>query len=242
MVDTLTAWLRRILDGLWVALLPSPDRQRFAREHGLDAPRWSLAVGFLQGGIGVTLFVVGGIAFFRAVSGDLSQQLLENWQPGLTSTHFRATGMMGWLAWLVYPASWPWSYLALNGLGRCVAFAITREAFGDPLVLIALRGIQRVRGGREARRREAELGPLRSDRVFREGEDVLVVTCREKPGWDESATVEIEGWYYRLAGVEERREGAWKSIVYRLSPCDETAAIRRLVPYSPPAGQDIPVP
>jgi hypothetical protein len=230
-MESLAFLARRLFQGLWVALLPAPERQRFARRHQLDAPLWSLFLGLFQGGLGLVLFFVGGLAFTRGVSADLSRALLENWEPGLSTTHFRATGMIGWLAWLIWPASWPRSYLALVGLGRCVTFVITRDAFGEPLLLFALRGLQRVARGREASRREAELGPLRSDRLSRNGDEAVVVTCRPKPGWDEAVTVEIEDRYYRLSAVEERQEGGWKSIVYRLREQDPTSAIRRLVRY-----------
>ena len=236
-MESLTYLIRRLFQGLWVALLPAPERQRFARRHQLDPPRWSLFLGFVQGGLGVVLFVLGGLAFMRGISGDLSQGLLDHWQPGLSSTHVRATGLIGWLAWLVWPASWPRSYLALIGLGRCLAFAITREAFGEPLVLLVVRAVQRVEGRRRARRREAELGPLRSDRLSRDGDEIVVVSCRPKPGWDEAATVEIEDRYYRVEGVEERADAAWTSLVYRLREQDPTSAIRRLLRYRPPRGR-----
>lgn len=235
-MEPLAFFVRRLCQGLWVALLPAPERQRFARRHGLDAPLWSLILGLAQGGWGLVLFVVGGLAFTRGVSADLSQGLLENWQPGLTSTHFRATGLVGWLAWLVWPASWPRSYLALVGLGRCLAFAVTREAFGEPLVVPALWAWQRATRARRARMREAELGPLRPDRLLREGDEVVLVSCRPKAGWDEAVTVEIEDRYYRLAAVEERAGRPWKSVVYRLREQDPTSAIRRLVRYEPPRG------
>jgi len=233
-MDALAALAGRFFQGVWAALLPAPERQRFARERRLDAPLWSLALGLVQGGLGLVLFVVGGLAFTRGVSGDLSQGLIENWQPGLSTTHFRATGLVGWLAWLIWPTSWPRSYLALVGLGRCLAFAITREAFGEPLLIPVIRVLQRASRRRREQAREARFGPLRPDRILAEGEEILVVSSRPKPGWDEAVTVEIEDRYYRLASVEERTDGAWSSLVYRLREQDATSAIRRLVRYGPP--------
>ena len=58
---------------------------------------------------------------------------------------------------------------------------------------------------------------------------------------DEAATVELEDRYYRVTGAEERREGAWISVVYRLREQDPTSAIRRLVRYRPPAAGGDPV-
>ena len=59
------------------------------------------------------------------------------------------------------------------------------------------------------------------ERVFEE----LSFAAPDRAG--EAVTVEIEDRYYRLTAVEERREGAWKSIVYRLREQDPTTAIRR---------------
>jgi hypothetical protein len=156
--------------------------------------------------------------------------------PSRAGSDLRATGLLGWLAWLVYPASWPYSYLGVVGLSRCLAFAITREAFGEPLVTLGLRTYQSVARRRRDRRREAELGPMRSDRLLRDGERLVVVSCRPKEGWDETATVEIDGLYYRVDAIEDRREGEWTSVAYRLRKADAGELIRRLVRYSAPSG------
>jgi hypothetical protein len=233
----LLAWPRTVLQGLLAALLPAPERQAYARRHGFDAPRWSLGLGLVQGGLGAALFVVFGLAFMRGVSSDLSTALLENWDPSLTSTHFRGTGMMGWLVWLIWPTSWPWSYLALVGLVRCATFAITREAVGEPLLIPILRVLQARRRQGAERRRLEELGPPRSDRIRRVGEALEVVASRPKPDWEPSVTtVEIAGDYFRVEAVEERFDGRWVSLVYRLRPASETGAIRRLVHYRTPGG------
>ena len=221
------------LRGLWTALLPSPERREHAREHGLDAPRWSAGFGFVQGGVGVFLFVAGGIAFFRGVSGDLSQVLLENWQPGLDSTHFRATGLVGWLAWLVWPGSWPWSYLAVVGLARVISFAITREAMGEPVLIPVLRVVQRFAGQRRARRRAAAFGPPRRDRIVPEGAGLVVLSAGDKPGWEPGVTVELEDRYYRLEAVEERIDGAWRCMAYLLVEAGGVSVIRKLFRYDP---------
>jgi len=233
-MNHLLYWVHKFIRGTVVALLPSPEREGYARIHGLDAPRCSLALGFVQGGLGAALFVVQGLAFMRGISGDLSTALLENWDPTLTSTHFRGTGLLGWLTWLVWPGSWPWSYLAVVGLGRCLTFAITREAFGEPLFILAYRLAQGLSARKAARRRAEELGPMRSDRISDEGDDLVVMGCREKPGWAIATTVEIQGRYFRITGVEERFDGRWVWLAYRMREAAETVAIRRLVRYVPP--------
>jgi len=196
----------------------------------------SFALGLAQGGIGAALFVVFGLAFMRGISSDLSTVLLENWDPSLTSTHFRGTGLVGWLAWLVWPGSWPWSYLALVGLVRCLTFAITREPVGEPLLIPVIRLLQARRRRKAEQARCLELGPPRTDRLQHSGGELLVISAREKPGWETgSTTIEIDGRYFLVVGVEERFDGRWVSLVYRLRPADETAAIRRMVRYLPPS-------
>jgi hypothetical protein len=233
-VETLLAWAVHFLRGLWIALLPSPEREDYARRHGHDAPRWSLGFGFVQGGLGVALFVIGGLAFMRGSASILSWGMLESWQPGLTTNEIRATGVIGWLAWFICPLSWPPAYLAMVGLVRCATFAITREAVGEPLALATLRLIQALRLRRNQRVREEELGPVRPDSIALENGDVVVLTSREKNCWEEEATVEVAGRYYRLVSVEERTDGDSKTIAYRLREAASGNVIRRLVRYSPP--------
>jgi hypothetical protein len=232
-MDQLLQWALRFVRGTVTALLPSPEREAYARRHGLDAPWCSFLFGFAQGGVGVALFVVRGLAFMRAISGDLSVTLLENWDPSLSTTHFRGTGLIGWLSWLVWPGSWPWTYLAVVGLVRCLTFAITREAIGEPVLIPAYRAIQRREARKAALRRAEELGPMRPDRIEREGEETVVIGCREKPGWETGTTVEIQGRYFRITGAEERFDGRWVWLAYRLREAEETAAIRRMVRYRP---------
>jgi hypothetical protein len=233
-VETLLSWALHLIRGLWVALLPSPEREEFARRHGHDAPSWSFGLGFVMGGFGVALFVVGGLAFMRGSASILSWGMLENWQPGLTTNEIRATGVIGWLAWFICPLSWPPAYLAMNGLVRVATFAITREAVGEPLVLAALRLFQALKHRRSQRLREEELGPVRPDRVVLEGGDLVVLASREKRGWEKEATVEVRGRYYRLVAAEECLDRGRKAISYRLREAAAGNVIRRLVHYSPP--------
>jgi hypothetical protein len=193
---------------------------------------------------GVALFMAGGLAFMRPATTDGSMTLLENWWPGLNTTHFQGLAILNWFAWFIHPMSWPFAYLALVGLARCVAFAISREAMGEPIVWAVLRVWKHARARSATRRRESRLGPMRPDRVLSgRGPDVFVVCCREKPEWTAATTIEIEGRFYRRVGVEERPDGAWSSIVYRLREAEIGAGvIRRLVRYEPPPGTSFPGP
>jgi hypothetical protein len=218
-----------------LALLPSPERDRLARRTGLDAPLCSFLFGLVQGGVGVTLYLMAGLAFMRASSMGVSMFMLENWWPGLTNTHMAGGAVVSWLVWLIHPVSWPFAYLALVGLLRVCAFAITREAVGEPLVLVVLRIVQSVVRRQGERSELKSLGPPRSDRLRPRGRGWEVITCRPKPGWDEVATVEIDADHFVITGVERRLDGPWLSIVYRLEPMDELAIVRRLVRFPRPS-------
>lgn len=230
------SWIIQILlvvsGGLGSALLPSPERERFARERGYDPPRWSFAIGLLELVLGTGLFVYGGLAFLMVATGEQGMLLLENWWPGMSTNDFRGLGILNWIAWFFNPLSWPFAYLALVGLTRCVAFGITREAVGEPLVWAALRLRQSVKRRRDRRKLEERLGPLRRDRIVTDREfDLVVLSCREKPGWTETVTIEIDERYYRVAGVEMREDGAWQVVAYLLRECHPGSVIRRLVQY-----------
>jgi hypothetical protein len=221
-----------VIYGLVVALVPSPDRERIARSHELDAPRWSFGLGLAQMGVGMALFLVLGLSFMRGATTEGSVSLIENWFPGLSTTHFQSLGLMNWLAWLVLPFSWPFSYVALIGLVRCVAFVATREAVAEPIVWTAVMLSRRLADRRRDRIRSAELGPLRPDRVLPVKDGVLIVlTCREKAEWTDTVTVEVSGRYYRVSGPEDRADGDWTVLCYTLRPQARGAIIRRLVRY-----------
>ncbi len=224
-----------LVQGLVAALLPTPERERFARPRELDAPRRSFELGLIQLAFGVGMFLFGGLAFMRPATADQSVMLLENWMPGLSTTHFRGLGVINWLAWFVFPGSWPFAYLALVGLARCTAFAVTREAVGEPVVWAGLRMWQKLRGRAARRARESRLGPLRPDRVLPgKGGDLFVLTCRDKPGWTPAVTIEIDDRFYRLVGADEREDGEWNVLVYRLREQGTETVIRGLVHYCPP--------
>jgi hypothetical protein len=217
-----------------LALLPSPERDRLARRTGLDAPLCSFLFGLIEGGVGLATYMWAGLAFMRASSMGVSIFMLENWQPGLTTGEFGGAGILSWIVWLIHPVSWPLAYLALVGLLRVCAFAVTRESVGEPVVFVALRTIQALRRRSEERRELKPLGPPRPDRLKRQGEGWEVVTCRPKPDWDEIATLEIDGHHFVITEVRRCDDGPWISLVYRLEPMHEQAIVRRLIRFERP--------
>jgi hypothetical protein len=224
------------LRGLGIAMLPAPERDDLARRYYLDAARWSFVIGLMQLFAGTTAFMVLGIAFMRGGFSIGAGLLLENWTPGLTTTHMRGMGLINWLAWLLNPVSWVLGYVAGVGLLRVAAFVITREAVGEPLILGCMRLVQVTHAWRIRKRFETSLGPPRPDRWVRAAEKELVLlTCREKPDWTDTVTIEHEERYYKCVGVETRRDGEWSVMAYRLREEPPGAIIRRLVIYSSPS-------
>jgi len=223
-----------LLFGVVLALLPGPERDRIARETGLDAARCSFLLGLVEGLTGLSLYVLGGLAFMRASAAGASMAMLEHWWAGLTSAHFGGAGVTSWIVWPLVPAAWPSVYLAVVGLVRVAAFVITREAVGEPAVIVILRGVQRFRRTRARARKLRELGPERPDELDPLGSGWRVLTARPKVDWGEQTTVEIDGRHYRIADVAEIRRGPWTSIAYRLEPQPDHAIVRRLVVYDPP--------
>jgi hypothetical protein len=219
-----------------LALLPSPERDRLARRSGLDAPLCSFLFGAVQGAVGLGLYLWAGLAFIRASSSGTSMVMLENWWPGLTNTHIAGGAVVSWLAWLVLPISWPFAYPALVGLARVCAFVITREAVGEPVVVVALRATQALVRRRGERAELKPYGPPRSDRLRRRGDGWEVETCRPKEGWDDVATIEIDGEHFVVNQIRRSEAGPWVSLVYRLEPMHEQAIVRRLIRFKKPAG------
>jgi hypothetical protein len=219
--------------GLLSAMLPSPERDRLRRDHGVDPPSSSLTIGIAETAAGALLFLAGGIAWSRGGAGLMSSALLENWWPGLSTTHFQGTGLIGWLSWFLHPEAWLYGFVGLTGMVRCVAFAATREAVAEPVVWAALRGYQALRRRSWVKERERLLGPPRPDRIVEAPDgSIVVLTCRDKPEWNESVTIEVDERFYRLDGIEDRADGEWQVIAYRLRPQKEGEVFRTLVHYN----------
>ena len=229
--------VKHSLRSLLAAMLPSPERERYARDRALDAPRWSLGVGSVQLVAGTLLFLVLGLGFIRTGSVAGGWYLIRNWQAGLTTQHMQGMGLIHWLAWFVHPVSWPLVYVAVIGLVRLVAFVATREAVGEPLVLAGMRIVQRRRARKAELGFQQRLGPFRRDRIVPVGDrELLVLSSREKPEWTDTVTVTYDGRYFKCVEVGLQPDDAWQVLAYRLREEPPGAIIRRLVRYDGPSG------
>jgi hypothetical protein len=71
--------------------------------------------------------------------------------------------------------------------------------------------------------------------VQSDGDDLVVLSARDKPEWDAHATIQIGERFYRLRDVSERPDAAWRVLAYRLRPLEAGVVVRGLVHYEAPA-------
>lgn len=235
MLRTVLAYCSWAARGVISAVLPAPERDQIAAGFQISPPRWSFALGMIGGAVGLMLYMGGALGFMGLLGGEQALALLDSPMPGFG----RLAGIMTWLTWHLQPEAWLYMYLALMGLVRVLAFAITGQAVAEAVILPPLRGIQWLRGRAARQARLVRLGPTRSDRVLAgKGGDLVVLSCREKEDWDEVATIKIAGRFYCLIDVADRPDGRWTAIAYRLREIGSTDLIRKLVKTDlrPPTG------
>jgi len=236
--------MRDALCGLLAALLPAPEREDFARRVGGEPAGWSLALGTVE-------FVAGGAIFARDAlhviprlvtehSAALAEVVLAGRldDPGAMLA-LTWSGAFGWLLWALRPWTWFLVSFPIVGLVRVVAYMSSQEAVGEPFVwagLRLLRWVRRLAGRARERRR---LGPVRPDRLRRDPTgDLVLLTARLRPAWNEHVTIEIAGRFYRLRRHELRPDGAVRCHAYLLREADPNEVIRSLVRY-PPAAEEV---
>jgi hypothetical protein len=229
-----------VLLDLLAALLPARERDELIRRRGVDPYPWSFMLGlgeFLVGG-----YAVGSnaLAYSRAASSAMATYVMEKMDPHLLNDAGNRFAIVGsgpliWLTWAMRPITWLLISIPLVGIARMIAFGVSRDAVGEPLVWMALRGADGVRhlSSRLAFRRR--FGPVRPDRLLREpGCDLVVLSSRAKPDWNERVTIEIGDRFFRLLRSEERRDRDWWAYAYFLTEADPNEIIRGLIRYEPP--------
>lgn len=225
---------------LLAALLPAREREEMIRRRGVDPYPWSFVLGlgeFLVGG-----YAVGSnaLAYSRAASLAIATYVTEKMDPQQLNDFgnrlaIMESGSLIWLTWVLRPITWLLVSIPLVGIARMIAFGVSRDAVGEPLVWMALRvadGARRLLSRLAFRRR---FGPIRPDRLLREpGCDLVVLSSRAKPDWNERVTIEIGDRFFRLLRAEERRDRGWWAHAYLLAEADPNEMIRGLIRYQAP--------
>lgn len=217
-----------------------PARERFDLERrGAEPHGWSLLLGFVELTLGVLLLVSSAQSYIQPRAEAVALHAVELLEAGKVDSSEEVFGalMSGsviWLAWALRPATWFLVSVAATGVARLVAFGVSRDVVGEPLVWLALRVSQTAGRLTGSSRDLLRFGPERPDRIVHEpGSDLIVLSARPKPDWNERVTIEIGERFYRLHKIEERMDGTWWSYAYLLREAPPNEIIRALVRYSP---------
>ena len=223
------------------ALVPAAERDELIRRYDAEPFAWSAVLGILELYFGGKLLLANALAYIQAetdrlaafVVAHLDSQPLDTFEKSLAVTW---GGSVVWLAWALQPMTWLLFSIPLVGIARLVAFGVSRDAVGEPLVWVVVRLAQGVRRLARSVQRRRRFGPLRPDRILRgRGSDLVVLSCRPKPDWNERITIEIGERFYRLQRVEERQFGNWWAYAHVLHEADPNEIFRGLIRYEPPA-------
>lgn len=226
---------RNPLLDLLAALLPAQEREALVR-RGAEPLAWSVLLGLVEFFVGGSLLVSDALAYFQPLADEAAGRIMEMDPRELNaSPENKAIGHVGamiWLMWVLRPYTWLLASLPLVGIARLVAFGVTRDVVGEPLVWAAVRIAQAARRLLHGSQDLLRFGPERPDRVIQEGEsDLVILSARPKPAWNERVTIEIGERFYHLRGVEERQDGSWWAYAYLLREMEPNAIIRALVRY-----------
>jgi hypothetical protein len=218
---------------LAAALLPGPEREALVR-RGAEPAGISFFLGLAELFGGALLLISNALATFQALADSNADYVVNKMDPRLLNSTAAKFAIVGngpilWLTWVAHPLTWLLISISLVGLARLVAFAATREAVGEPLIWLPLRLLQGV--GRLLRKseRRVRFGGQRPDRLLREGEDLVILSSRPKPDWNERVTIEVEERFYRLRKTEERQVGSGWAYAYVLAEAGSNELIRGLV-------------
>jgi hypothetical protein len=203
---------RNPLLDLLAALLPAQERSALVR-HGAEPLVWSVLLGLVEFFVGGSLIVSDAMAWFQPMADAAATRIMEMDPRELAaSPDNKAVGHVGAVIW--------------------VAFGVTREVVGEPLVWAAVRIAQAARRLLHGSQDLLRFGPERPDRLLHEAEsDLIVLSARPKLEWNERVTIEIDERFYRLRRTEERQDGTWWAYAYLLREAEPGEIIRALVRY-----------
>ena len=234
---------------LLAALLPAREREELIRRRDADPYLWSFGLGLIEFFVGGYAVGKNALAYSQAASSKIATYVMEKMDPHALND-FRnrlaitESGSVIWLTWLLRPITWLLISIPLVGIARMIAFGASRDAVGEPIVWMILRvagGVRRLLDRHSFRHR---FGPVRPDRLVREpGCDLVVLSCREKPDWNELVTIEIGERFFRRLRVEERPDRGWWAYAYLLVEAEPNEVFRGLIRYegfTPPASASYP--
>jgi hypothetical protein len=227
---------RRILLGLWSALLPASERERLHSRCPYDPPTvpasWALA------GIQLSLIPVWallGVSYTQGITSIQATAILAQESPPTFAEAMLASVALGPLAFVFTLRGLLMEYVIVTGVFRVAGLIASSRPTGDPLVTLAAWLRRLTLAELRRRRRLRALGPWRPDRVLPHGLGLLVLSSREKPDWNDRVTIQYEGGFYRLVRCEDRPHERWTDVAYLLRPREPGELIRTLVTLNAPS-------
>ncbi len=224
---------------LVAALVPAAERERLIR-RGAEPAGVSLLLGLGELFLGARALIGNALAAFQGTSEAMAVRVMELDPQVLNSVEAKQAITLGgavvWFVWALHPLTWLLASVPLVGLARLTAFAVNREAVGEPAVWAVLRAGTGLAALGRALRLRHRYGPRRPDRLLRApGGGLVVLSARLKSDWNEHVTLAIGEGFYRVQRVEERPDRGFRAWAYLLREADPNEVFRGLLRYETPA-------
>ena len=220
---------------LAAALLPVRDRERLRQKYPIGLNGATFFAGLVQILVGGPAWAYGFLVYAERLADFQTAAVGMNVEPSESVSILTLAGPLTFLSYLLSPVGLLLGYVTVTGVLRLVVLVSVREPMGDPVLCFVFWGARSLRRESVRRARLARLGPERPDRILKgAGSDLVVVSCREKPGWNDLVTIRAGDRFYRLVGVEERQDGRHRAIAYFLNEADANEVVRGLVRYEMP--------
>jgi hypothetical protein len=221
-----------------LVLLPIRWRQRWLSQY---EPRWARAAvlsGAAQFVVGLLLLLNWYLRCIATCYGKMNNVIVETNQspPGLSAENLSfGMGLISLSVFALDPRSWLIAGFCIEGFIRLLVAFIHDEAWGlAPLALI-----DRALVWRQRRRDEARV-PRVIDQLLvgdenRDGYALLVLSCREKPGWRYPLTIEYDGRFYQIIDKAPENGTPARPHAYRLRLVPTGEAFRNPERFDPTA-------
>ena len=225
--------LVRFMAAMVGALLPRQFRSRWAwgSEASLRGP--TIFSGLAEAVISLGLIILRYFVFFQWRMGTIADAALKGGGGDEALANTGAQFGMGFTVLVEYafsPLTLLLVFFSIEGVLRLFAALIGDECVGTmPLYLLAW-GLDRAAKARK----ERQLCPRVPDEVQHckgISYDLVIASCRPKPGWDRLITIEYEDQLYEL--FEEKRGGQARPHIYQLRKLSPGRIIRGLHHYHP---------